>query len=214
MAKELTKRQREILDYVIECVRDRGMPPTIAEIGEEFGIASTNGVNDHLVALEKKGFIERTDKAAIGLYQSDVGVLPLVGSVAAGMPILAEENIEGHVPVDSSMAQRKAFCLRVRGDSMIEDGILDGDIIIVDQGKKAYPGDVVVALVEDEATVKHFYPEGAIIELRPANASMETMRFPARDVSLQGVGAVPAPGLPRTPSRRVCLGDVGLHVIM
>mgnify|MGYP003643876431 FL=1 len=196
MAKELTKRQREILDYVIECVRDRGMPPTIAEIGEEFGIASTNGVNDHLVALEKKGFIERsskargiiiTDKAAIGLYQSDVGVLPLVGSVAAGMPILAEENIEGHVPVDSSMAQRKAFCLRVRGDSMIEDGILDGDIIIVDQGKKAYPGDVVVALVEDEATVKHFYPEGAIIELRPANASMETMRFPARDVSLQGV---------------------------
>ena len=196
MAKDLTKRQREILDFVIECVRDRGMPPTIAEIGEEFGIASTNGVNDHLVALEKKGFIERsskargiiiTDKAAIGLYQSDVGVLPLLGQVAAGTPILAEENIEGHVPVDSAMAQRAAYCLRVRGDSMVEDGILDGDIIIVDQGKKAYPGDVVVALVEDEATVKHFYPEGATIELRPANSTMETMRFPAQDVSLQGV---------------------------
>lgn len=196
MAKDLTKRQREILDYIIECVRDRGMPPTIAEIGEEFDIASTNGVNDHLVALEKKGFIERsskargiiiTEKAAVGLYQSDVGVLPLVGRVAAGSPILAEENIEGHVPVDASMAQRRAFCLRVTGDSMIEDGILDGDIIIVDQGKKAYPGDVVVALVDDEATVKHFYPEGATIELRPANATMETMRFPARDVSLQGV---------------------------
>jgi repressor LexA len=196
MAKDLTKRQREILDFIIECVRDQGMPPTIAEIGAEFDIASTNGVNDHLVALEKKGFIERsskargiiiTDKGAIGLYQSEVGVLPLVGQVAAGAPILAQENIEGHVPVDSSMAQRAAFCLRVTGDSMIEDGILDGDIIIVDQGKKAYPGDVVVALVEDEATVKHFYPEGATVELRPANATMDTMRFPAQDVSLQGV---------------------------
>ena len=196
MAKELTKRQREILDFIIDCVRERGMPPTIAEIGEEFGIASTNGVNDHLVALEKKGYIERsskargiiiTDKAAINLYQSEVGVLPLVGRVAAGAPILAQENIEGQVPVDASMAQRRAFCLRVTGDSMIEDGILDGDIIIVDQGKKAYPGDVVVALVEDEATVKHFYPEGATVELRPANSTMETMRFPARDVSLQGV---------------------------
>ncbi len=196
MAKDLTKRQREILDYIIECVRERGLPPTIAEIGEEFGIASTNGVNDHLVALEKKGFIERsskargihiTSKAAIGLYQSEVGVLPLVGQVAAGLPVLAEENIEGHVPVDASMAQRAAFCLRVTGDSMIEDGILDGDIIIVDQGKKARRGDVVVALVDDEATVKHFYPEGSTIELRPANSTMKTMRFPAQDVSLQGV---------------------------
>jgi len=196
MAKDLTQRQREILDFIIDCVRERGMPPTIAEIGEEFGIASTNGVNDHLVALEKKGFIERsskargiliTAKAAIGLYQSEVGVLPLVGNVAAGQPILAEENIEGHVPVDSQMAQRRAFCLRVRGDSMIEDGILDGDIIIVDQDKRARAGDVVVALVEDEATVKHFYPKGSMIELRPANASMETMIFPARSVSLQGV---------------------------
>jgi repressor LexA len=196
MARELTKRQREILDFIIDCVRDRGMPPTIAEIGEEFGIASTNGVNDHLVALEKKGYIERsskargiliTDKAAINLYQNEVGVLPLVGRVAAGTPILAQENIEGHVPVDSGMAQRQAFCLRVTGDSMIDDGILDGDIIIVDQQKKAYPGDVVVALVDDEATVKHYYPEGATVELRPANATMQTMRFPARDVSLQGV---------------------------
>lgn len=196
MAKDLTKRQRDILDYIIECVRERGLPPTIAEIGEEFGIASTNGVNDHLVALEKKGFIERsskargiliTDKAAVNLYQSEVGVLPLVGSVAAGQPILAEENIEGHVAVDAQLAQSNAFCLRVRGDSMIEDGILDGDIIIVDQSRRPRTGDVVVALVEDEATVKHYYPHGATIELRPANAAMETMLFPARDVSLQGV---------------------------
>lgn len=196
MAKDLTKRQRQIFDFIIECVRERGMPPTIAEIGEEFGIASTNGVNDHLVALERKGFIERsskargiviTDKASVNLYRSEVGVLPLVGRVAAGCPILAEENIEGHVPVDASMAQRQAFCLRITGDSMIEDGIFDGDIIIVDQTKKANRGDVVVALVDDEATVKHFYPEGATIELRPANSAMETMRFPAQEVSLQGV---------------------------
>ena len=85
------------------------------------------------------------------------------------------------------MAQRRAFCLRVHGDSMIEDGILDGDIIIVDQDKRARAGDVVVALVEDEATVKHFFPKGSMVELRPANAAMETMFFPARDVSLQGV---------------------------
>jgi len=196
MAKELTGRQREILDYIIECIRERGLPPTIAEIGEEFGIASTNGVNDHLVALEKKGFIERsskargiliTDKAAVNLYQSEVGVLPLVGNVAAGQPILAEENIEGQIPVDAQMAQRRAFCLRVHGDSMIEDGILDGDIIIVDQDKRARAGDVVVALVEDEATVKHFFPKGSTVELRPANSTMETMFFPARAVNLQGV---------------------------
>ncbi|MBX3177195.1 MAG: transcriptional repressor LexA [Candidatus Hydrogenedentes bacterium] len=197
MAKELTRRQRDVLDYIIECIRDRGMPPTIAEIGEEFGIASTNGVNDHLVALERKGYIERssskargitiTQKAAAGLYQSEVGVLPLVGNVAAGVPILAEENIEGHVPVDAGLAQRRAFCLRVRGDSMIEDGILDGDIIIVDQERRPRAGDVVVALVEDEATVKHYYPRGASVELRPANAAMDTMVFPARAVSLQGV---------------------------
>ena len=196
MAKGLTKRQRVILDFIIENIRDHGYPPTIAEIGAEFSIASTNGVNDHLLALEKKGYIERsskargihiTEKAATGLYMSDVGVLPLVGRVAAGHPILAEENIEGQIPVSASLVSNRAYCLRVSGDSMIEDGILDGDIIIVDLGKEARRGDIVVALVEDEATVKHFHPDGEHIELRPANAAMSPMRFPAQIVQLQGV---------------------------
>jgi repressor LexA len=196
MAKGLTSRQRSILDYIIACIRDNGYPPTIAEIGEVFNITSTNGVNDHLLALEKKGYIERsskargihvTDKATVSLYRADVGVLPLLGRVAAGSPILAEENIEDYVPVSSSMANRKAFCLRVQGDSMIEDGIFDGDIIIVDQERRPRTGDVVVALVEDEATVKHFHPKGTVIELRPANSSMQPMVYPAAQVMLQGV---------------------------
>ena len=196
MAKGLTKRQRAILDYVIECIRDHGCPPTIAEVGAEFGIASTNGVNDHLVALERKGYIERsskargirvTEKAAVGLYQSDVGVLPLLGRIAAGQPLLAEENIEGHVPVSASLAAANAYCLRVNGDSMIEDGILDGDILVVDHERRPRPGDVIVALVNDEATVKHYHPHGAMVELRPANQSMAPMLYPARDVTVQGV---------------------------
>ncbi len=197
MAKGLTQRQRAVLDFIIRCIREEGCPPTIAEMGVEFGITSTNGVNDHLVALERKGYISRTSKArsiritqkaAAGLYQSEVGVLPLVGRIAAGQPILAEENVEDHVPVAASLARRNAYCLRVQGDSMIEDGILDGDIIIVDRDKRPGVGDVVVALVEDEeATVKHFHPDGGIIELRPANADMEPMRYPAQSVRLQGV---------------------------
>lgn len=196
MAKELTRRQAAILQFVIESIRDHGCPPTIAEIGAEFDITSTNGVNDHLLALDRKGYITRsskargihvTEKAAAGLYQTQVGLLPLVGRVAAGQPLLAEENIEDYVPVSPVLARHKSYCLRVTGDSMIEDGILDGDIIIVDTECRAAPGDVVVALVDDEATVKHYYPHGDRVELRPANASMQPMIFPARSVQLQGV---------------------------
>ena len=196
MAKDLTERQREILDFIIENIRENGYPPTIAEIGAAFGILSTNGVNDHLLALERKGVIERNSKArgirvtgeaALRLYSYDVGVLPLLGRVAAGQPLLAEENIESYVPVSASLAAERAYCLRVHGDSMIEDGILDGDIVIVSQDRPAHPGDIVVALIEDEATVKHYHPKGNQIELRPANASMSPMKFPAQSVSLQGV---------------------------
>ncbi len=196
MAKGLTRRQAEILEYIIESIRDFGCPPTIAEIGERFGIASTNGVNDHLIALEKKGYIERsskargirvTEKAAAGLYQSEAGMLPLVGQIAAGLPVLAEENVESFVAVSSSQAKQGSFCLRVRGESMIEDGILDGDTIIVDPAKEVRKGAIVVALVDDEATVKHFYHRGDMVELRPANSSMQTIIVPAADVQIQGV---------------------------
>ena len=122
-----------------------------------------------LLALDKKGYIERsskargihvTPKAAAGLYQHEAAMLPLVGEVAAGVPILAEENIESYVPVPTEMANTGAYCLRVRGDSMIEDGILEGDTIIVDQSRRPRKGEIVVALVDGEATVKHFIPNG------------------------------------------------------
>jgi repressor LexA len=196
MARELTRRQAAILQFVIESIRDRGWPPTIAEIGQEFGIASTNGVNDHLVALEKKGYIERnsqargirvTEKASAGLYNQHVGTLPLLGRVAAGQPILAEENIEDYIPVAPAMARNRGYCLRVRGESMIEDGIFDGDVIIVDQERQPRVGDIVVALVGDDATVKRFYPKGKEVELRPANKSMPSIVLKGSDVELQGV---------------------------
>ena len=196
MARGLTRRQEEILNFIIENIREDGYPPTIAEIGGKFGIASTNGVNDHLLALEKKGYIERsskargihvTGKAAVGLYNNESGMAPLLGRVAAGQPLLAEENIEDYVPVDASMAGPETYCLTVTSDSMIEDGILDGDIIIVDQRRQPRRNDVVVALVNDEATVKHFHRDGDTIELRPANAAMQPLRFHAREVQLQGV---------------------------
>jgi len=196
MARHITARQRTILEYIIQCIRDNGCPPTVAEIRDTFGMASSNGAHDALVALERKGYIERSSKArgirvtetaGTGLYQSEVGALPLVGRVAAGYPILAEENIEGQVAVSASLANGQAYCLRVTGDSMVEDGILDGDVLIVDQARTPRRGDVVVALVEDEATVKHYYPFGAEVELRPANASMRPMRYPSKAVALQGV---------------------------
>lgn len=196
MAKGLTRRQQDILHYIVTCIRDNGMPPTIAEIGRRFNISSTNGVNDHLVALERKGYIERsskarsirvTEKGAAGLYHAAAAMVPLVGRIAAGFPILAEENIEDVIPVPSALDVENGYALRVQGDSMIDDGILEGDTIIVDPKRPPGKGDTVVALVDDEATVKRFYPHGDMIELRPANAAMQSLIVPARSVQLQGV---------------------------
>lgn len=199
MAKGLTKRQAAVLDYIVETIQDMGYPPTIAEIGENFGIASTNGVNDHLLALERKGYIKRsskarsiqlTDRAASNIHalRTEADFLPLVGRVAAGFPILAQENIEDHVPVATGTARDGSFCLTVQGESMIEDGILDGDIIVVDPSITPREGEIVVALVdEEEATVKRWYRRGDMVELRPSNAAMQPMLLPAMQVSLQGV---------------------------
>ncbi|PCJ51268.1 MAG: repressor LexA [Candidatus Hydrogenedentota bacterium] len=197
MAKGLTQRQGDILGFIIESIRDDGYPPTIAEIGTNFGINSTNGVNDHLIALEKKGYIERSSKArgiristkaAAGLYQEQqAGMVPLLGHVAAGSPILAEENIEDYTPVDKSMAREDIYSLRVHGESMIEAGILDGDVIIVDQARKARRGDIIVALLEGDATAKYYYPQGDMVELRPANAAMESIMASASELDVQGV---------------------------
>ena len=197
MARDLTQRQRQVLEHIIEHIREEGRPPTIAEIGTRFGITSTNAISDHLIALERKGFIERsnnkargiyiTNKAAAGLYPSEVDMLPLIGRVAAGQPILAEENIERYVPVAASATAGNGYCLQVQGDSMIEDGIFEGDVLVVDQQRTPRQGDVVVALVNGEATVKHYHPHGSIVELRPANRAMAPLRYPAGEVQLQGV---------------------------
>ncbi|RMH44840.1 MAG: transcriptional repressor LexA [Deltaproteobacteria bacterium] len=196
----LTKRQQQILDFITASIAERGYPPTLREIGEHFGIRSTNGVNDHLKALEKKGYLRREDlksramrpvtpiasarkPAPVGLGESFVEV-PLLGRVAAGEPLLAVEQAEDTVVVDRFFIgnTREVFALRVVGDSMIEDGIHDGDYVFVKKTPTAQRGDTVVAMIEGEATVKRYYPEGDVIRFQPANASMDPIYVRRRDM--------------------------------
>ena len=192
----LTDRQREILDFISQSIRERGYPPTLREIGIHFGIKSTNGVNDHLRALEKKGYLQREDLKSRALRpmgmrgpvraptrDEDMVDIPLVGRVAAGVPLLAVENVEDTVRVDRFFIgqTREVFALRVKGDSMIEDGIFDGDYIFVRKQLQASRGDIVVAMINDEATVKRYYPEGDNIRFQPANAAMEPIIVRKRD---------------------------------
>jgi repressor LexA len=189
--EELTDRQREILTFIVKETEVRGFPPTIREIGEQMDIRSTNGVNDHLKALERKGYLNRGEQQSRSLVptkrarlvlglgtRKDSGMVdvPLLGKVAAGAPLLATENVEDSVRIDSFLlggSGREVFALRVKGQSMIEDGIFDGDYLFVKKTPTAQPGDIVVALIEDEATVKRYYPEGDRIRFQPANATMQ-----------------------------------------
>jgi len=204
----LTDRQREVLDFIGESIQERGYPPTLREIGERFGIRSTNGVNDHLKALEKKGYLIREDLKSRALRPvgygkatplsgsvsvgDDLVEIPLVGRVAAGLPLLATENLEDTVKVDRFLVgdHREVFALRVKGDSMIDDGIHDGDFIFVKKALTAERGDIVVALIEDEATVKRYFPEGDVIRFQPANQNMQPIyvkRKDFRSVNLNGL---------------------------
>jgi repressor LexA len=194
----LTERQRQVYDFIQDRIRDWGYPPTIREIGEHLGIKSTNGVADHLKALKRKGYLTQQDMKSRtlrptgsrrggtvrALVPAGTGVsIPLLGRVAAGEPILAEESAEGAVVVDSFLVgdYRKLFALKVVGDSMIEDGILDGDYIFVRKRATADPGDIVVVLIDEEATVKRYYPEGDEVRLQPANAAMEPIILRKKD---------------------------------
>ena len=185
--KELTERQQEILDYISNSIRHRGYPPTIREIGEYMGIRSTNGVNDHLKALERKGHLRRDDLKSRAMrpvnMEEDFIRVPLVGHVAAGLPILAVEEADDSVCIDRFLLgdQRDVFALRVRGDSMIEDGIHNGDYLFVNKTTSPQPGDVVVALIDNEGTCKRFYPERDQIRFQPANASMKPIYVHRRD---------------------------------
>jgi repressor LexA len=189
--EELTERQREILAFIAKETEARGYPPTIREIGEHMDIRSTNGVNDHLKALERKGYLQRGEQQSRALVvtrrarvllglgnRKDSGLLdvPLLGRVAAGQPLLAQENVEDSVRIDSFLLGspgREVFALRVKGNSMIEDGIHDGDYLFVRKAAQAQSGEIVVALIDDEATVKRYFPEGERIRLQPANSTME-----------------------------------------
>lgn len=199
----LTDRQREILEFITQSINQRGYPPTLREIGTHFGIRSTNGVNDHLRALEKKGYLQREDLKSRALRPvsasgrpldagSETVEIPLLGRVAAGIPLLAVENVESTVRVDRFFIgqTREVFALRVKGDSMIEDGIFDGDYIFVRKQLQANRGDTVVAMIEGEATVKRYYPEGDTIRFQPANASMQPIIVRKREwksVNLLGI---------------------------
>jgi len=175
----LTGRQREILKYIEEMITEYGKSPTIREIGEKFNISSTNGVRAHLQALMKKGYIRRQELISRGIelvrnLSGTVKRVPLVGSVPAGNPIDAIENIDGEIAVDASfLPGEETFTLRVTGDSMINAGIFDGDLVLVKKQKTADAGDIVVAIIGEEATVKRYYPEKGRIRLQPENDSFE-----------------------------------------
>ncbi len=181
--KDLTNKQKQILDFIIEYIKTKNYPPSIREIADHFKI-TPKGAYDHLKAIEKKGFIktEKNRSRAIELtktqqevneWTQDIFKIPLVGRVAAGSPILAEENIEEYLTFPRSMipyhSEKEIFALRVTGDSMIEAKINDGDIAIIQKTSVANNGDIVVALIEDEATLKYFYKEKDHIRLEPAN---------------------------------------------
>jgi len=209
----LTDRQQAILSFISQSIEERGYPPTLREIGEHFGIRSTNGVNDHLRALEKKGHLQREDLKSralrpVGAPQSmtsstlgvgrgdprleDIVEVPVIGRVAAGLPLLAVENVQDTVHVDKFFIgqTREVFALRVKGESMIEDGIFDGDYIFVKKQLQASRGDIVVAMINDEATVKRYYPEGDSIRFQPANAAMQPIVVRKKDfksVNLIGI---------------------------
>ena len=217
--KDLTERQFKVLRFIEQEIQEQGYPPTIREIGRQLGIRSTNGVNDHLKALQRKGYIARSDhksrtlkvlksslpaqsdmannvvpmkpkKAAdipavlgapasgtFGAPANDVANIPMLGRVAAGSPILAIENMEDALPVPdwllSGSSKQKQFALEVHGDSMIGDGIYDGDVVFVAQNNTAKAGDLVVAMIDEEVTVKRFFPEGDRIRLQPSNPRLD-----------------------------------------
>ena len=225
--QKLTDRQRAVLEYISTSISDRGYPPTLREIGNHLGIRSTNGVNDHLRALERKGYLTREDMksrtlrlvrsvdgeacepvsldtmamgaVALGATspaaraptpandlfdEYDIVEIPIVGSVAAGALSEAIENAEDSVRVDRMLlgrGGRDVFGLRIRGESMIDAGIHNGDFVFVRKQLEARRGDIVVALVGDEATCKYFFPERDHIRLEPANQTMTAIRIPHSD---------------------------------
>lgn len=200
----LNDRAREIYSYIKRYKRENGSSPTIRDIGREFGISSTNGVRYYLSMLEKAGYISRKGGISRGIGvahdTSDASGIPVLGRVAAGSPITAEENYSGALEFDGMFGEtEQLFALQVRGDSMIDAGILQDDHVIVKKTETARPGEIVVALLEDEATVKYYEPHGDHIELVPANAKYEPIVVTGDDLGFRIIGVVR--GVVRTVGR-------------
>ena len=193
---KISDKQREILEFIKEEILNRGYPPSVREMCEKVHLKSTSSVFSHLEKLERAGYIRRdpTKPRAIeiiddnfNLSRREVVNVPLVGTVAAGQPLLAIQNIDRYFPIPSEyMPNQQSFMLKVKGDSMVNAGILDGDIILVEQCNQAKNGDMVVALVDDSATVKTFYREVDHIRLQPENDHMEPILLRDSQCSILG----------------------------
>lgn len=180
---KISAKQQEILDYIKSQILERGFPPAVRDICEAVHLKSTSSVHSHLETLEKNGYIRRdpTKPRAIEILDDSFQMLrretanvPIVGRVAAGEPLLAEQNIEDYFPIPTEfLPNNQTFLLKVRGESMINAGILDGDYVLVEQRQTASNGEMVVALIEDGATVKTFYKEEGVIRLQPENDTMD-----------------------------------------
>ena len=185
---KISDKQKQILEYIKQEILNKGYPPTVRDICDAVGLKSTSSVHSHLESLEKNGYIRRdpTKPRAIeiiddnfNMVRREVVNVPLVGQVAAGQPILADENISSYFPVPAEyMPKGQSFMLKVKGESMINAGIFDGDHIIVEQQNTARNGDIIVALMEDSATVKTFYKEDGHIRLQPENDTMDPIIVP------------------------------------
>lgn len=194
----LTARQEQVLAFIRDSIVERGYPPTLREIGAHMGIRSTNGVNDHLRALERKGYLSREDMKSRALRPKDLDFqpkkksagadesvvrIPVMGRVAAGLPLYADENLLETISVDPGLVPKsgEVFGLRVKGDSMVDAGIMNGDYVFVRKQSTAERGDIVVALIGDEATVKRYYPERDYIRFQPENEAMAPILVRAVD---------------------------------
>lgn len=191
---KISKKQLEILEYIKSQILERGFPPAVREICEAVNLKSTSSVHSHLETLEKNGYIRRdpTKPRAIeilddtfNLTRREMVNVPIIGQVAAGQPILAQEHIEDYFPIPvDRMPNKQTFLLRVKGESMINAGILDGDLVLVEEANTAVNGEMVVALIDDGATVKTFYREEGVVRLQPENDYMDPIIV--RDVSILG----------------------------
>lgn len=197
LMKKITKRQKLVLGKIYDFISSNGYAPTIREIAKEMNFSSPKAVTDHLNSMERKGYIKRNSSArsirltskALGLFKEEEEILkvPLVGNIAAGFPIMADENIEAYlnIPKDIIGNRRVDFALKVKGDSMIGDHIMDGDIILIRSQNTADNGEIVIALIENEATVKRIYKTSSIIELRSSNPSFPPIKL-KEDIKIQG----------------------------